>query len=113
MSNLHTPGPWRVTSPDRVYNGEVIKHGDDWIAVLSDFNRVDRDAEREANARLIAATPDLFEALEAVEQGLLDGSIRFTRRRQAESDPYHPANTLMSRALAKARPSVEPEGGGV
>ena len=62
MSN-NTRGPWRVTGPEKIYNGEVIKSGDDWVAVVSDFNRYDRDAEREANAALIAAAPDLYNAL--------------------------------------------------
>ena len=34
------------------------------IALALDFNRFDRDAEREANARLIAAAPDLLSELQ-------------------------------------------------
>jgi hypothetical protein len=59
----HTPGPWMITDIDRVYNGEIIKSGSNWIAVVSDFNRFDRDDERMANAALIAAAPELLEAL--------------------------------------------------
>ena len=64
----HTPGPWHVTEGiDRFYNGEWIRAGNmrtgDLVAVCNDFNQHNRDAEREANARLIAAAPDLLQAL--------------------------------------------------
>ena len=45
---------------------------------------------------------ELLEALKAFDSGLRDGSIQFTKKRQADSDPYHPANTLMCAAFAKA-----------
>jgi hypothetical protein len=68
-SARHTPGPWQVTGEmDRFHQGEVIRPLDadgrpgSPVAVVCDFNRYDRDAEREANAHLIAATPDLEDA---------------------------------------------------
>lgn len=58
----HTPGPWRIDDGlDRITNGEVIrgaknaKNDGEFIASVHDFNRYDRDAERKANANLIAA----------------------------------------------------------
>lgn len=63
----HTSGPWRIDGFNSITNGEVIRHGDyEIITVLHDFNRFDRDPEREANARLIAAAPDLLAVAEAV-----------------------------------------------
>lgn len=64
MSAKHTQGPWKrgVTSP-KIYgaDGEPVARA--WH---------DRDAiEREANARLIAAAPELLEALEAAETALI------------------------------------------
>lgn len=59
----HTPGPWVWIEPLRVLNsahGKVIDHAyfeGMWFA------RHD-DAEDEANARLIAAAPDLLSALQ-------------------------------------------------
>lgn len=58
---LHTPGPWRVVGPQAVKSptGEVAtvypaRHSE---------SIEEEDAGREANARLIAAAPDLLAAL--------------------------------------------------
>jgi|SRR5579884_333789 len=66
--SAHTPGPWRVTGEiNRFSGGEIIRPTlDDQtnspVAFVCDFNRYDRDAERAANARLIAAAPELLAA---------------------------------------------------
>ena len=68
----HTPGPWRVTDEIcRFSGGEVIRPNngdgvDSPVAFVCDFNRYDRDEERQANARLIAAAPELLAAAKAV-----------------------------------------------
>lgn len=70
----HTPGPWTMSDGlDRITGGEVIKAGTTWIASVHDFNRADRDAERQANARLIAGAPAL---LKACRDLLADAEIR-------------------------------------
>ena len=53
MSAAHTPGPWKV-------DNQYI-HGPDGIRFLA----VAGDGAGQANARLIAAAPELIEALEA------------------------------------------------
>lgn len=54
----HTKGEWFVATDNNVYS----QHGDARIAIVeADFNISEHEAE--ANARLIAAAPDLFEAL--------------------------------------------------
>ncbi len=74
MAN-HTPGPW---SRDRERDGRfrdesagVRGPDNNFIAAAFDFNRTDRDDEVEANARLIAAAPELLVAVE-LAQWLLD-----------------------------------------
>lgn len=60
--NKHTPGPWIVA-------GESIITQDDThcIAVIEDDGGYQAPAEqREANANLIAASPELFRALKHV-----------------------------------------------
>ena len=96
----HTPGPWVWTEKQRVLNsahGKVIDHADYegmWFA------RYD-DAEDEANARLIAAAPDLLDALREAEAGL-----EFAGADKEPEGQFVPAPTMALRivraAIAKA-----------
>jgi hypothetical protein len=67
---MHTPGPWKVTEEiDRITGGEYIrptKGNLSPIASIWDFNRTDRDQERQDNARLIAAAPEMLRLLRIV-----------------------------------------------
>ena len=70
MSAKHTPGPWRL------YGYDVGTAQDETLAVVC---AMDGDTD-EANARLIAAAPDLARALadllaDAVEMGLDDSPV--------------------------------------
>jgi hypothetical protein len=84
MSN-HTPGPWRAS--DAYVEGRdmgAIRHNDGaLIAVIwdasdrmggerEDGRRILTD-EQEANAALIAASPDMYAALQSVHMLLVDG----------------------------------------
>jgi hypothetical protein len=55
----HTPGPWRVA------NGTQIRSQRDQIAKVWMM----RDGEGNSNARLIAAAPEMLEALKAMAEG--------------------------------------------
>jgi len=69
MSTKFTPGPWTVGA---ALNGNWIEFGADEKAVARTFHtHVGAQAE-DANAHLIAAAPDLYEAL-AECRALLDG----------------------------------------
>ena len=59
MNAKHTPGPWRIVNKPRLSSLEVYA-GDTAICEL--WRRADRAAEH-ATAQLIAAAPDLLEAL--------------------------------------------------
>lgn len=92
---MHTPGPWHIRKgPDRyiVADPEKVDGGISWVTVA----RAYPDAkEQDANARLIAAAPELLAACEAAlryldytdpmgvesqeEQDLLDAAIRKAR----------------------------------
>ena len=67
----HTPGPWVIKDLDTIYDKRGIK-----LCYVNDslyttgvyggvYNLADYRDERNANARLIAAAPELLEALEA------------------------------------------------
>ena len=72
MSNKQkwTPGPWE-TDRNNTHTGQIatIHHclNNDWVEVWS-TDWPDSEARQEANANLIAAAPELYEALQqAVE----------------------------------------------
>jgi hypothetical protein len=66
MSNAkHTPGPWNQApySPT-----DVVANGDTMVAMAREgLNGIERD-KAIANARLIAAAPDLLDALERIAE---------------------------------------------
>ena len=74
----HTPGPWRAFRGDR-----LTAHADDWCASAGPTmicSGIGFNDEAEANARLIAAAPDLLAALEealseleTIDMNLLEG----------------------------------------
>ena len=99
MSNGHTPGPWKIRSasnlqlPARNSVFCLEDEADGWnIGIVSTWENDKEDAvEAEANARLIAAAPELLEALE------------FILRR--DGDDYrldHQAHKIATDAIAKA-----------
>ena len=67
--NAHTPGPWRY-----------MRHSVDsnYMKIYCSSDPGEGDNLRgycgEANARLIAASPDLLEALQAMQQALMIGT---------------------------------------
>lgn len=72
MTTMHTPGPWTVSQPTdelhaiRGENGRIV-------ADVGYSGTLDGDA---ANARLIAATPDLLNALMALSV-IADSSLDY------------------------------------
>ena len=80
----HTPGPWQVASHHaRGYGATITRengaHSEAVVDVV-DFNDYHRDAEVAANARLIAAAPEMLKALKntlrALVQHIEDGAKR-------------------------------------
>jgi len=63
----HTPAPWTREPGERFRHDQsagVTGPNGSYVAAALDLNRYDKDEEVEANARLIAAAPDLLDALE-------------------------------------------------
>ena len=69
MSSKHTPGPWTVHP--QAFSQHVVKADRDHLPVVADVYG------SEATARLIAAAPDMLDALEAALDwiGKLDDEI--------------------------------------
>jgi hypothetical protein len=74
MSAKHTPGPWWVTDSGVRDRGGYICHTNPPQHYQGQDERFAQEsAERAANKLLIAAVPDMFEALEAIEFALGQG----------------------------------------
>lgn len=63
MSARHTPGPWRVGDAGSTVFGAP---GSRPLMVASITHRIVPDATQRANARLIAAAPEMLDALRLV-----------------------------------------------
>ena len=44
---------------------------------------------------------ELREALEAIDHAIAAGELKFAKERREDDDPYHRANVLITKALAK------------
>lgn len=99
MSGAHTPGPWAingVVAPDDIADLKLepaVTAGEFYVATAHDFG--DSGATSAANARLIAAAPDLLAACEA-----LDGALR--EQAPSPNAIRDPAIAAMRAAIAKA-----------
>ena len=64
----HTPGPWHISSDDPLAVRAEDGDGDDWeVANAVDYCGFP-EIQSKANARLIAAAPDLLAALERLAE---------------------------------------------
>jgi hypothetical protein len=100
MSAAHTPGPWNVLFRTIVSNNEDIAE----VNRLPGFeNHASVRAETEANARLIAAAPELVAAVQTsvCHAGLI---LRFLSQGKTDKAAEYAANLRfdLRAALAKA-----------
>jgi len=100
MKSKHTQGPWKVdrSDPTIIRTGEILVGSTDPATANARFDlRLYNLKTREANAHLIAAAPDMLEALE-----LLERCYNSKRRVLAEEIPEIMVGTILP-LLAKAR----------
>jgi len=65
----HTPGPWKATADETVQGYPSYRIDSPTVSILASLvfeTKEDRDSFGAANAKLIAAAPDLLEALQAI-----------------------------------------------
>ena len=82
MSNEYTPGPWRAKHYKHSNLWSIIQES---VLVAEIYDSTRTPQERAANAKLIAASPDLLEACKRVLRESQDG-YRVTSG--AEADLY-------------------------
>ena len=105
MTAQHTPGPWVVGPVDDTVVTHLGADGRRYevAAVEGDYNDPDQWPVMEANARLIAAAPDL---LEAAKQALWHIGSDDDRLAMADADKWKTdewqAAGLLRAAIAKA-----------
>lgn len=91
----HTKGPW-LTDRNNTHTGQIatIHHcfNNDWVEIWSSETGMG-EAEQEANARLIAAVPELLEALEEVIDAWQYGSSI-----EEASEVYKKAKQIIAKA---------------
>ena len=75
MSAQHTPGPWKVASGP--FGATVFVGEEENPRIVSDAAA--SDPENVANARLIAAAPDLLAALREARERMMGGSPAIRR----------------------------------
>ena len=92
MTKRHTPGPWIPAGPcfdgtkPKWFSTVVTEYepedGEDTICELSDW--IGARQEQNANAHLIAAAPELLEALVSIQAWVTDGGFEDTHEGVAE-----------------------------
>ena len=95
-TTTHTPGPWKhgetTMTRGRIYGGGVL------VATLDPPQLQEEVAMKEADARLIAAAPDMLEALKACADPRAFGNLMGGHSYDAEQR----AMELVREAIAKA-----------
>jgi hypothetical protein len=71
----HTPGPWEVAKKRYLESAGVIcvEHPNHDALDVITAGWSESEEEHQANARLVAAAPDLYAALKAFKQAVADG----------------------------------------
>ena len=86
----HTPGPWRIGQPKGDGSARIIWRNDEGPGFAGETNTnyrmVARDIHSEANARLIAAAPDMLAALRQWAVAERMGDAQITQGARASRD---------------------------
>ncbi len=92
----HTLGPWEAEWERFDKEIEIVSLGEGVLVASVDYDDVEHDVA-EADARLIAAAPELLEALEWARSEIM-GLTRYDDERQFEN-----CFAKLTKAIAKAR----------
>ncbi len=67
METKHTPGPWKVLPESEASNPFIVASSETGLSVADCYCPI--GGNNQANARLIAAAPELLEALRRIDTG--------------------------------------------
>jgi hypothetical protein len=111
MTKQYTPGPWAFRGDDFGFEtyGRASFVGPDGVGIAAISTKINRTPEENrANARLIAAAPDMREALEAALSYIADlnGSEWIKGDHPAQADMRQRAKHLQSRLASIIYPGA-------
>ena len=99
----HTPGPWRVVHNTTTDSFSVYTSGPERDSCIAVIPEVFGARTELANARVIAASLHMLEALTAAESALAVAASYRPHIRAPDGDRINAALTQARKALAKAR----------
>jgi len=97
--NKHTPGPWRVNHADNDPRTRLRVYTNGTESLVADCDGATPDSK--ANARLIAAAPELLARLELAQRYLTHPEVLKITRQMALSGEA--VNERIAEAIARAR----------
>ena len=102
----HTPGPWKVYANEIAVGVRPVASEPSDVALCSDMDTSRPDEETMANARLIAAAPDLLVLLEECKQACLfdddDGGIGVSEDAVIPADLFNRICAAIAKATGAA-----------
>lgn len=104
MNTQHTPGPWHIVNNNSAIHDRVTKFDKDGARIgdtpmgIATIEIQCTDERKVANARLIAAAPELLDALINIVNNLDSGAFQITVMDDGEP---HPGNLDGIRELIK------------
>jgi hypothetical protein len=111
----HTPGPWYIGTEfndqgRHIYAAQKVRHedGDEWHPLIACTDDDERLVDWQANAALIAAAPDLLEALQELLAAERANSLEIVGR-DTDGHPLNAAGVARKKAraaIAKATGAV-------
>lgn len=97
----HTPGPWLLSPTDDTI--VIDATGNEVAAVDGDYNDPDTWPQMEANGRLIAAAPEMLEALKETVASLIDAVSLLKRGSKKDA----PSDTMFNMMIADYEKAIK------
>lgn len=101
----YTPGPWVIRHDFNVFGADVIHGGSRLVASAGGHSNnvrpLEADEENRANAHLIAAAPELLEALKLavdIADSWINSELGGTSRYESESEKLKPCYAAIAKA---------------